>query len=622
MAEKYLTVKLSLSQIGRDQHGRDVYRSRIEQSPLGASRGAGNDFTLSDEELKAERDFAHALARGKYVGQQIERFGRRLFNYAFGAAGSVLARYNACLGAAAAGEGVMVRLALAVRAEKLIPLPWEYMHDGASYLLNCNHSIVRVIDGLRERQAPFSPIRRILVAVANPSGGKYQRFDAEGHVKSLRKRIEKLPGIEVADWLIPATRNTLEQKLRDENFDTLYFLGHGTFDEVLGGQIILETDPPQQSRAASKRRRAGKDDPLDADLLAEFLANAPDGERVRFVYLNSCSTAETGEENTFTGVAQRLMHDGEVASVVAMQTPVEQTAGLAIAEGFFDEIKRGFSPERALLLARRRSSNSKDSYSWGVPVVYSYVSGPEDFEKNRLAALLSAEVGKSTYGLFLPTFRRGIPTKEYEAVKITHDPPHTYSYKGQSFSRRDTEAVWCVLNLLSRVARHDEIEEYSADEHDRAECSHWFLFGSKSNDMVNSIINRAENSNNFRFEYTREQWTLHDRKHPEHTYTIDDPSQMSSGTYAMTKDYGAIEKIVDEESGRVFFLFSGLGDRATHGCGWYFMHHWEELLGQLNEEKEFGIILSFPQGLGFNVADRIDRATGKRVVRPKPAPKS
>jgi hypothetical protein len=636
MAEKYMTVKLSLSHIGRGKDGRDQYRSRIEQSPLGASKGMGNDFSLSEEDCTSAKE----LVSGKYMGREIEKFGQRLFDYVFG--GSVLLHYNRCIGAATCEPGVRLRLALAVRAENLIPIPWEYMHDGESFLLKQDQAIVRVIEGLRERQAPFRPIRKILLAIANPTGGKYHRFDEEGHLNKLKELVGGLPDAE-AKWLVPATRDALEAELRDNTYQAFYFLGHGTFDEMLGGRIILEKPLKRASGATGDKRKAGKDDPLDADKLAGWLSNAPGGERVRFVYLNSCSTGNTGAENTFTGVAQRLMRDGEVAAVVAMQSPVEQAAGMAIAAGFFEEIRRGLSPEGAILLAR---NCGQDAYSWGIPVVYSYVSGPEDFERNRIAALLSADTGQPTFGLFLPTFRLGIPTDRYKEEERAHAPEGAevtrarasaggddqpqgstpagnvarakfggYSYKGETFSRRDMESAWCVLDILTRVARHDEIGKYSSDEYERAECSHWFLFGSKSNQLVGSIINRAESQNNFSFKYGHNKWTLHDLKYPEHSYTINDPSQMSPGRYALTKDYGAIEKIVDKETRRVFFLFSGLGDRATHGCGWYFMRHWEELL---NEKEEFGIILSFPEGLGFRDADRIDRKTGQRMMARKP----
>src|SRR5207245_708364 len=98
---------------------------------------------------------------------------------------------------------------------------------------------------------------------------------------------------------------------------------------------------------------------------------------VRFVYLNSCSTAATALTNLFSGVAQRLMLDGQIDAVVAMQTPVAQTAGLTIAQGFFDEVGRGSSPELALALAR---TDPDDFHNWGVPVVYSYLGGAEDLE--------------------------------------------------------------------------------------------------------------------------------------------------------------------------------------------------------------------------------------------------
>jgi len=198
----------------------------------------------------------------------------------------VLNYYNRCLGATTDERGIKLRLALAIRAEKLIPTPWEYLHDGESFLLKRGQSIVRIIEGLRPRQAPFSPVRRLLVAIANPKSKKYHQFDAEEHERELKERIKKLPGVEV-DWLVPATRDALRNKLRDTSYDALYFVGHGCFDQVLGGQIILEKPVPKRVKGAvdGKKRRA-TDDLLNADILAQWLSNA----RAPDAYASSTST--------------------------------------------------------------------------------------------------------------------------------------------------------------------------------------------------------------------------------------------------------------------------------------------------------------------------------------------
>ena len=174
--------------------------------------------------------------------------GGRLFEYAFGERGEVLNRYRDCV-AVAPERGERLRIALTVLAEELLGVPWEYMHDGESFILKQNQSIVRVIDELRAMKAPFGPIRRLLVAIANPKNSAYKEFDAEAHRKELEGLIGALRGVE-ADFLMPATKKALRDKLSDNDYDTLYFVGHGRFSPGLGGQIILEK-PPQAAATTS-----------------------------------------------------------------------------------------------------------------------------------------------------------------------------------------------------------------------------------------------------------------------------------------------------------------------------------------------------------------------------------
>src|SRR6185369_5698003 len=245
---------------------------------------------------------------------------------------------------------------------------------------------------------PFGPIRKLLVAIANPNSPLYSKFDAATHLKNLLELFKRL-NIK-SEILMPATRGALESSLRDKPFDAFYFVGHGRLlppepgGKYSTGQLILE-------REGSSPEETDTTDSLDATEFASWVSlNPSKSGRLRFAYFNSCSTAVTDRANSFAGVAQRLMLDAEVAAVVAMQTDVEQTAALNMAEGFFAELKRGKSPELAITLARTKA---KDSHSWGVPVMYSQLAGPEEFDRNRIACLFSSDLEESSYGMVLPT---------------------------------------------------------------------------------------------------------------------------------------------------------------------------------------------------------------------------
>jgi hypothetical protein len=608
MAEEYLTLKVTLTPL---QKGR--YRSRIEQSPLGASVGPGCEFSITPKFKKEIESFVARMPGGGFRREELYSFGSKLFKLIF--SGAVEDKYIACL-AVAKQKDARLRLALAILAEPLLTVPWEYLYDEDHQkgFFIPNHSIIRVIDELEERKAPFQPIRKLLVAIANPNSPIYRKFDAAAHLKNLTELFKRLK-IET-EILMPATRGALEARLRDEPFDAFYFVGHGRLlPPAPGGthsmgQLVLE-------REGSSPEETDTTDHLDATELAGWInLNPSDSGKLRFIYFNSCSTAATDGANSFAGVAQRLMLDGSITAVVAMQTDVQQTAALNMAEAFFGELKRGQSPELALTLARTKS---KDSHSWGVPVMYSYLQGPEEFDKNRLACLFSDDLEKSSYGMVLPTFIFGVSPTAYRlgTVKVTIDPPNSYNYKEKTFALKDTEAAWDVISLVAKVVPPERIDLYHIDNYSK-ECTHLFFFGSKSNDIVASLVKEPSNKSSFRFYYGNhpdpkyaQQWVLEDKAYGLPPYTLDDPSQGKAGDYEKKEDIGIIEKIIDSDGAarRVYFLISGLGDRATRGCGWYLYHCWERLLEEFGGGP-FAILLRFPGGQDYDFARRVNRETG------------
>jgi hypothetical protein len=579
MAENYLTIKVTLTEVDAGR-----YRSRIESSPVGASRGPGCTFQVSPDWQKKISTFRENMDTAGFAKPaQVSDFGKQLFDWL--SQDNVLQAYNRCLGAA--GAAGRLRLALNILAPDLVAVPWEYLYDGNNFLLRQNFSIVRIIDELLERKAPFGPIRRLLIALANPKTfDTYQQYDAATHEKELRELLDKIPAAQPT--FIKGSRDLIESSLLQETFDAFYFVGHGNYIDAMGGQLICEKDDQSHEY-------------LDAVDLAQWLQQSAS---VRFIYLNSCSTATSGLTNPFAGVAQRLLRDGDVAAVVAMQTRVLQGAGLRIAAGFFKELSRGNSPERAMVQAR---ASARDSYSWGVPAVYTYLAGPEEFDQNRIACLLGANRGTSRYAFLLPAFKMGIPEDNVAAVKVQTVPDKAYCYSGPTFAQLDTQAAWDVIDLVSRVAPARDITVGPTSDINGAQKSHNFLFGSKSNDVIASVMKAYQSA--FRFHYPHPtfpgKWVLEDTK-SQRLHAADDPSDLDPAAYRKARDLGVIEKIIDSASGRVYFLFAGLGDRATRGCGWYFSRHWEELLEKFGGEP-FGLILEFPAGLGYGDARRLDR---------------
>lgn len=596
MAEKYLTLKLTITSLPKPTSAgckMPGFRTRIEQSPLGASVGPGSDFEFDDSIQKqiGVVDFLQKMAKGSLSAVEVESFGKALFTLIL--RNEVLEKYKECVTEGLRSTATL-RIALNIQPPELLGLPWEYLHDGKSHLLKKNFSIVRVSDELAQQDAPFGRIRSLLVVAAGPSkNSAFPAFDSDAHVGQLQAEFSSLSGLKIA--VIPhVTADRLQDALRKETFDALYFVGHGRYSGSQAGQLILETDD-------------GSDDPVRAEDFAQWLRNS---KSVRFVYLNSCSTATTGLENPFSGAAQRLMLDGDVTAVVAMQCPIAQKAALAMAKWFFKYLGEESSPEEAVVKCR---TQFRDSYSWGIPVVYTYLAGPEKLEQNRIACLLSAEPASSKYMFILPSFLLGLPAGDdpanIEQVRaFLESSKIPYSYPGEVFAITDQMAAFYLMYLVGRIspltsASITTYEGFQQKTGQSQDVTHFFAFGSKSNSVCESLIKNY--SKRFTFNFSSERWTINDAS-TQKSWSINDPSRQGEKQYRNSKDYGVIQKIVrrDQETTSVYFIIGGLGDRATQGCGWYFMRNWEALVREFGD-TEFGIVLEFPENLNFTQGSRI-----------------
>jgi len=336
-------------------------------------------------------------------------------------------------------------------------------------------------------------------------------------------------------------------------------------------------------------------------------------ENLRFVYLNSCSTARTAEANPFQGVAQRLMLDGDVAAVAAMQVDVRQKAGLAIAEAFFAGLIHR-SPEDAMHSARTGAQD--DGYSFGIPVLYSYLDAPDQYEKNCLETFLSAGP-ESRYALVLPSFFLGYPAEDDHmgpslprrvltlAWNKIRKPK--YRFPGETFSREDAEAAVNVMKLLSRITEPDEIQVSVLQKDLPNAFTHYFLFGSKSNRYVPAV--QKEFQEKFELQFSETEWLIRDKEHGSREYKVQAPDKLATTAYKDQDDYGVIQKV--RADNRVYFLLAGLGSRATQGCGWYFYRNWRSNV----TDQDFAILLKFPAGLDFGQARLIDRQTGQPQLK-------
>lgn len=575
MSEEHITVKLSLSLL---PDGR--CRSRIDDAPTGASRGPGNDFELPLAPPEGYAKFLKDVGSGKRPANDLRELGKQLFRDAFAnSVGEALAAARAH----SQSRGAFLRVAVSVQSPELIPIPWEFLHDPAGYLLQKPKThIVRVIDELRQEMAPFRRFTKLLVAVANPAG--MARFNPDPHIAKIRGVLETM-GVGLIE-VFPARHEALLNAIDEEEFDAFYFLGHGQLDPAEGGVVFLE-DPD------------GNPDPLPAPVLAQRLGTAR--RKVYFAYFNSCDTGTADGESTFSGVAQRILADGQLPAIVAQQAPVKAAESMRVAEAFLGRISRGESPEAALRFARTEAKG----IGWGLPVLYTHLRGAEEFERNRLMALLQATAA-TRFSLCLATIIKGVRKRDINRAKIQIEPPEVFRYPGECHPRTAVRAAASVISLLTKIVPPDQIEFVDAGAETGGDATHQFYFGGH---QVEDGLGPAGAM--FRFTWGSE-WVVTDTLH-HRRYRVPDVSKLTPEQFEEITDYAFIEKLIDKD-GRVLFGIAGFGDRSTRGAARYLADRWEEIL-QKHPTGSFGIVLQRrPHGKYHEMFD-VDRMTGGEPVR-------
>jgi hypothetical protein len=291
-------------------------------------------------------------------GMSADEIGSALYKALF--SGNVARMYNRSYAALKDPEaGLRLRLHLNLddpQIAKLAQIPWEYIYEKESmeYLaLSRQTPIVRYIDVPRRPSLlPFDGELRILVVMSSPKGTHPLDLDKERQL--IESTWAKDDNVRV-DYLSRPTADGLLAQLVANKYHVLHYMGHGAFDANSGsGALVLESDD-------------GSPHLLNATTLGTWLRDVP---TLRLAFLNACDTGRAGEDQPFSGVANRLVMAG-LPAVVVMQTPISDDAAIDFARAFYPRLAAGYGVDEASAQGRKSIlSSDKDSTEWGIPVLY------------------------------------------------------------------------------------------------------------------------------------------------------------------------------------------------------------------------------------------------------------
>jgi hypothetical protein len=321
-------------------------------------------ISLDVDELVMQRSHVEASILSSSVSSRrimsdteaaVQAVGIRLFDATF--TGDIRTAYRTSA-AVAAERGMGVQIVLRLDAPGLAALPWESLFDSETQAYLClKEPLVRHVP------APFSPPAltvtpplKVLGMISSPAGLPALDVEAE------RARLEEAlrPHLDAGRvelrWLDDVSWTGVHDKLLEEEWHVLHFIGHGGYD--------TETDEGVLAFVG----RNGRVDYVPASRLADLLDEAEPTPRL--VVLNSCQSGASGTLDLFSGTAAALAHSG-IHAVAAMQYSISDDAAIAFARGFYKALAHGRGIDEAVRSGRIGILGlSRGTLEWVTPVLY------------------------------------------------------------------------------------------------------------------------------------------------------------------------------------------------------------------------------------------------------------
>lgn len=251
-------------------------------------------------------------------------------------------------------------------------LPFELLRDERDYL-GLHHILTRQLSGtsMSRKPEPFhqflrnlhqrrEPLR-ILVVGAN-SDGCIPSAEAEATALATRITAELTRlGVATEVTLLmgaEASYSNVRAALRDGRYHIFHYAGHGRSNDTLPeiGGLILNDDHDFRALTAA-----------DLSLLTR-------DTELRFVFLSCCLSARSADKlgrGDFHGVPEALTQ-ADVPNILGYRWTVRDDQAMQLAQDFYQELWRTFSPGEALLQARCSlaiGKEGRDNETWASPIL-------------------------------------------------------------------------------------------------------------------------------------------------------------------------------------------------------------------------------------------------------------
>ena len=306
-------------------------------------RRAGGSFTSPYGPAEITRALGW-MELGLFEAEQVKAFGATLFGALF--TGDVKTVYESCR----AATDRPLRYRLLVEAPETARIPWELLYDPDRTEFLCRAApLVRGVS-LTEPARPLQvePPLRVLVVDAFPQG--VPKLQDQLETTGIRKALAGLVrgGRAEVATLSHATLGKLQNALREaadpahpHPFHILHFIGHGAYDPVTKGTVLLFED------------ESGQIDAVDPAALVDVLRPFD----LKLVFLNACQSAQSSALDLAQGFAPTLLANG-IPAVIGMQTSVLDDVAASFARRFYEGLADNQPVDAALTGARQLAAGA------------------------------------------------------------------------------------------------------------------------------------------------------------------------------------------------------------------------------------------------------------------------
>ncbi|AFY59168.1 ATPase [Rivularia sp. PCC 7116] len=293
---------------------------------------------------------------GQTNSDLLKALGSQLYQALF--PDKINARFQATIAAAQVNQE-SVRLRLIFESPELASLPWEFLYEEDTNIFLANNTetvLSRYIDvplQQRDIKAADLPLK-VLLVISTPTD--LAALDVAEEEKLIREALAEhidAGNIEL-DVLQEATRQEIQQKLREKPYNIFHFIGHGVFDNNQGYIVLVDKD--------------GKAKYMDDENFANFFLG---NKNLGLVILNSCQGAVVASNQAMRGTAPNLVRRG-IPAVVAMQYSIFDNTAKLFADEFYRTLALGYPVDAAIQSTRNAISMEVglDKRDFATPVLY------------------------------------------------------------------------------------------------------------------------------------------------------------------------------------------------------------------------------------------------------------